>query len=115
MDMLSPAVLIEIFNVKYRVSEQALDHISDELDQFRCTISRVEDNDLAVTIYFGRNMNGMPAVEGEIRIDRVNERFEIVGVCEGFMLPAHGDWSVILEYLRQLTCPPLEEGDPLLL
>lgn len=114
MVMLSQAVLDEIFNVRYRVSEQALDHISDELDQFRCTVSHVEDNDLAVTIYFGRNMNGMPAVEGEIRIDRVNNQFEIVGVCEGFMLPVTGDWSVILEYLRQLTCPPTEDGLPLL-
>jgi len=110
MGMLSQTVLTEIFNVKYRVSEQALDHISDELDQFRCTISRIEDNDMAVTIYFGRNMNGMPAVEGEIRIDRVRKLFEIVGICEGWMLPAEGDWSVIIEYLRQLTAPPTEDG-----
>ena len=103
--MLSKAVLDEIFNVKYRVSDQALDHISDELDKFRCTVSHIEDNDHAVTIYFGREMNGMPSVEGEIRIDRITGNFEIVGICGGFMLPIEGDWSVIIEYLRQLTNP----------
>jgi len=103
--MLSQVILKEIFTVKYRVSEQALDHISDELDQFRCVVSRIEDNDLAVTIYFFRNMNGLPAVNGEIRIDRITRNFQIVGTCEGLMLPVEGDWSVILEYLRQLTCP----------
>ena len=105
--MLSQAVLDEIFNVMYHVSEQALDHISDELDIFRCAISHIEDNDLAVTIYFGRQ--AMPSVEGEIRIDRITGKFEIVGVCGGFMMPIEGDWPVIFEYLRQLTSPPEED------
>lgn len=103
--MLSQVILNEIFNIRYRVSEQALDHISDELDRFRCMVSRVEDHDLAVTIYFSRNMNGMPAVEGEIRIDRVTNTFWVVGICDGLMMPVEGDWSVILEYLRQLCFP----------
>jgi hypothetical protein len=107
--MLSKVVLDEIFNVRYRVSDQAIDYIADELDRFRCVIFRVEDNDLAVTIYFGRSMNGVPAAEGEIRIDRVNRQFEIVGKCCGFMLPAEGDWFVIVEYLRQLVCSPIED------
>lgn len=107
--MLSKAVLDEIFNVRFHVSDQAIDHISDELDKFRCTISHVEDNDLAVTIHFGRQMNGMPSVEGKIRIDRITGSFEIVGICGGYMMPIEGDWSTILEYLRQLTSPPEED------
>jgi hypothetical protein len=107
--MLSPVILKEIFTIKYRVSDQALDHISDELDQFRCVVSHIEDNDMAVTIHFQRDLNGLPAVKGEIRIDRMATNFQIVGACEGFMLPVEGDWSVILAYLRQLTCPPKED------
>lgn len=98
-------ILDEIFNLQHRVSDQAIDYISDELDSFRCTISEVEDNDVAVTISFGRSLNGMSKVVGEIRIDRLRKQFEIVGRCEGTMLPACGSWDVIIEYLRQLTNP----------
>jgi len=105
--MLPQPVLDEIFNVKYRVSDQALEYISDELDKFRCTISRIEDNDLAVTIYFGRNT--IPSVDGEIRIDRIFKNFSITGICNGLILPMSGDWGTIIEYLNRLTCP-IDEG-----
>lgn len=105
MGMMPPVVLDEIFNLQRRVSDQAIDHISDELDAFRCAISKVDDNDLAVTIHFGRSLNGMPEVKGEIRIDRLAKNFEIAGSCEGTMLPISGDWEMIIEYLRQLTDP----------
>lgn len=103
--MLSSIVLNEIFNIKYRISDQAIDHISDELDKFRCVISRVDDNDLAITIYFDRRIDNLPLVKGEIRIDRIMHDFGIIGFCDGLMLPAKGDWSMILTYLGQLTCP----------
>jgi len=102
--MLSSVVLNEIFNIKYRISDQAIEHISDELDKFRCVISRVDDNDLAITICFDRCINNLPIVEGEIRIDRVMNNFGIIGSCDGLMLPINGDWSMILTYLEQLTC-----------
>ena len=107
--MPSQIVLDEMFNVKFRVSEQALDFISDELDKYRCVISHVDDYDHAVVVHFGREMNGMPKVEGELRIDRIERNFEIVGTCEGLMLPVRGDWDMVTTYLRQLTCP--QEGD----
>ena len=103
--MMPPVILKEIFNLQHRVSDQAIDYISDELNIFRCVISEIEDNDLAVTINFGRSLNGMPKVNGVIRIDRLSKRFEIVGCCEGTMLPICGNWDVIIEYLRQLTNP----------
>ena len=102
---MSSVILDEIFNLQHRVSDQAIDYISDELDVFRCSISEVNDNDVAVTIHFGRSLNGMSKVEGEIRVDRLTKTFEIVGNCEGVMLPACGNWDMVIEYLRQLTNP----------
>ena len=103
--MLPQVIHDEIFNLQRRVTEQALEYIGDQLGTFRCTVSEIIDNDLAVTIRFGRSLNGIPEVEGEIRIDRMTKQFDIAGRCEGTMLPATGDWGVIIEYLRQLTDP----------
>jgi hypothetical protein len=103
--MMPSIILDEIFNLQLRISEPAIEYISDQLDSFRCTISSVDDHDVAITIRFGRSMSGLPDVEGEIRIDRFDKTFEVVGYCDGTMLPIKGDWELVIEYLRQLTDP----------
>lgn len=98
--MMPQVVFDEIFDLQHRISEQAIGYISDELDAFRCIITEVIDNDVAVTIYFGRSGT---LLEGEIRIDRLSQQFEIIGKYDSLILPISGDWDVVIEYLRQLT------------
>lgn len=99
--MLPQIVADEIFNLQHHISDQALDHIADELHLFGCVIDKVIDNDLAITIYF----NGPNNVEGEIRVDRLYKAFEIIGRSSELIMPVCGDWNMIVEYLRQLTTP----------
>ncbi len=101
MYTLPQVVLDEIFNLEFKVSDQAIEYISDELDKFGCVISNSFDYDMSVIIMFYKQHDkSHPYLEGELRIDRIQRRFEIcVKYGEETVLPAFGDWDLIIEYL----------------
>jgi len=100
-----PVIYDEIFNIEHKVSEVALDFIRDELDKYQIDIAHIIDYDHTIVIKFSKNLDGLPIVYGEIRIDRIYKCFTITGYCQGFLLPAIGDWNDIEQYLYHLVNP----------
>jgi hypothetical protein len=104
MNILPRAVVDEIFNLEFRVSEQALEYVEGEFSRFGCVVSNHCDYDVAVMVYFNRPADAAhPRLEGELRIDRIERRFEI-GVKYGdeLIFPAYGDWNLVTKYLTKV-------------
>lgn len=92
----------EIFNIEYKISRQAIDFILDEFDKYKIDIYDIIDYDHCVIIRFNRKLEGLPLVRGELRIDRIEKAFTISGYCDGYLLPAKGDWDMVVDYLHKL-------------
>lgn len=104
--MLSRIVEEELFNIQYRVGDMVIAQISEEIEKFLLSVNRVENNDFALTFYFGRNetYKPLPVVEGELRIDRLGKMFEIIAKCnDWYVVPAYGDWVTVHDYLSEIS------------
>jgi hypothetical protein len=104
MNTLPQAVAGDIFDLRYRVSDIAIEHLADELVKFGCIVSSTVNYDSAVVIYFSRaDDDTHPYLDGELRIDRIEQHFAIcVRYGDETILPAFGGWSLVEEYLNKL-------------
>lgn len=100
--MIPNAVIQEIFDIRFAVNDAALECIYDELQLYECAVSTVNNLDWVIIIKFNDNSKNLI---GELRIDRIKKTFTVVGYCNGFMLPAEGNWSTVEGYLDILTNP----------
>lgn len=104
MKMLPKPIIDEIFNLRYQVSDAAIDHICDELHRYGCVVDNHCNYDTSVILYFSRSADAVhPRLEGELRIDRIERQFDIAArYGEETILPASGDWSLVEEYLQKV-------------
>lgn len=94
---LPQVVLDEIFDLRYKISEQAVEHLADQLDEFECVVVGYVDYDMSMVIAFKRRD---PPAEGELRIDRTQGDFEIsIKRGDEMFLPRRGSWAMVIEYL----------------
>ena len=100
--MIKDQIINEILDLRYVVNDAALESIYDALACYDCNITTVNNLDWVIIIKF---VNKSKNLMGELRVDRVKKTFSIVGYCDGFMLPAEGNWHTVIEYLDYLTNP----------
>ncbi len=99
MNILPRPILDEIFNLQFQISDIAIQHFVDELDDLGFVVTNYINHDAAVML----NFSGEGMV-GELRIDRIRRCFDIIVKCEGaVVLPASGDWNLVVEYLQKVT------------
>lgn len=97
--MLPQLIADELFDLRHRPSDQAIDHLCDELHKFRLTVTHVDNYDLVIVINFT-----LPRGIGEIRLDRLTRMFEITAVNDNYTyLPRKGDWPMVEQCLSQLN------------
>jgi hypothetical protein len=97
--MLSTTIYDEIFNLKYKTGDMAIEFIIDEFCSHDLHVYNIEDNDLAVTFH-AKNKH----CRIELRIDRLNKVFDIVAQKDGWTIfPTRGDWNIIEAFLDKLT------------
>ncbi len=96
--MLPPIISSELFSIRHRVNDIAMEYIVDEFWKYRLRVTKIDDCDVFVYIDFvGTD------IEGELKIDRFQKHFEIVARNKNSMiLPAIGDWNIVLKYLTTL-------------
>jgi hypothetical protein len=97
--MLPKTIQKEIFNLQFKISDMAVEFISDEFQKLNFHINRVIDNDLAVTFYAeGQNCTI------EMRIDRLAQKFQLSASKDGYTyMPVVGNWDRIMGCMQQLT------------
>jgi hypothetical protein len=99
---MNPIIYRELFDLEYKVSRQAVDFILDEFDKYQIDAYDIIDYDHSVIIKFNRKLEGLPLVRGELRVDRIQKKFIISGYCDGYLLPARGNWDMVVDYLYKL-------------
>ncbi len=100
MKVLSEIVLHEIFDLRHKPNDVVLGHLFESVEECGLTIKQHFDYDHAIVIVFHRP--GDHPVAGEIRIDRIRQIFDVsIKVDEAVVLPASGDWDLVIEYLQK--------------
>lgn len=91
----------------------AIAHICDEIEKYQLDISKIDNNDCAITFFFARTAKEpLPEVQGELRVDRIAGNFEITAKCGGWtVMPVHGPWEVIHDYLLDISRVEQESSD----
>ncbi len=104
MKTLPKPITDEMFNLTHHITDQVLEHLVDELGEFGCVIVSHDDFDSSMLIHFRREPDAdHDLLEGELRIDRIMRRFEIVvKYGESVVFPAYGQWPLITEYLTKV-------------
>jgi len=93
--MLPETVKSELFDVRHHVGDMALEFICSKIEEFGFVVDEQENLDLAVRITF---KNGDD--HGELRIDRLQQEFEICAVVDGeTIFPMVGNWDLVLRFL----------------
>jgi hypothetical protein len=104
MKELPKVVTHEIFDVRHKPSDVALSHLFDDIEDLDLRVRNYFNYDHAIVIVFYRP--GDHPIEGEIRVDRIRRIFDVVAKVDGaVVLPASGEWELVLEYLQKLTRP----------
>lgn len=100
MKMLSEAVLHEIFDLRHKPNDVVLNHFFEDIEEYGLIVKQYFDYDHAIVIIFCRP--GDHPIVGEIRVDRIRRVFDIsIKVDGAVVLPASGDWGLVLEYLQK--------------
>jgi hypothetical protein len=99
--MLPNAIKKELFAIEYKINDIAIEYIIEELKKFNFEVSNILDCDASIIVDFEREIN---KTKGELRIDRIEQCFEISArIGDATFLPISGGWSIIEEYLSQLS------------
>ncbi len=95
-----PAIIYnELFDLTHPVSDITLSYIFDLLTASDLLISDYRNYDVMIIIAF---YNKEKDLIGELRINRMLKEFEICIQCgKVLILPAHGDWDLVTEYLQK--------------
>ncbi len=102
MRVLPKPVLGEIFDLRHKPSDVALGHLFDDLDDLGLIVRSSHNYDHAIVVHFSKP--GDHPLQGEIRIDRIRRVFDVSAMVDGVVvLPASGEWDLVLEYLQKLT------------
>lgn len=97
MNTLPIAIEGEIFNLRYRISDVAINHLADDLDSLGLTITGYEDMDHALVLLARHGDFNV-----EVRVDRIRRCFDAVArSTDNLFLPMSGNWLTVMEYLRE--------------
>lgn len=100
MTVLPLSISEEIFDLRCRPGDVALGHLYEDLENLGLVIKRIDNYDHAIIVVFHKP--GDHPIEGELRIDRIRRVFDISIMVDGeVVLPASGDWDLVLEYLQK--------------
>jgi hypothetical protein len=102
MDTLPLVIDEEIFDLRHRISEMALNHLTEDLDGLGLTITGYEDMDHALILTASHN-----DFKTEIRVDRIRCCFDVQTTApHGLFMPASGNWFAVMEYLQVTLADP---------
>ncbi len=104
MQELPMVVAHEIFDLRHKPNDIVLSHLFDDIENLGIQIRNHVDYDHAIVIVFHRP--GDHPIHGEIRVDRIRRIFDVSAKIDGaVVLPASGEWELVLEYLQKLVTP----------
>lgn len=100
VSMLPQIITDEFFNINAGVSDTAIEHIVDELSDYGYSVDHYSNYILAINFQFSNIHN---TIQGELRVNRIEKRFEISAVCGAdTIFPVWGDWLAIDKFLQML-------------
>jgi len=68
-------IVVDLFDVEYKPSKVAIDHIGDIIDGFGFQVENIDDYD--IRLWFDWRLAENKSVKGRLIIDRMNRTFEI--------------------------------------
>jgi len=99
MAALPNIISAELFNIQFRVSDVAIEHICSKIEEYQYVVGEVQNLDHAIYIDFGTG-----TAKGQLRIDRMAKSFEICVSADGItVLPTSGSWSDVTAYLDEVS------------
>lgn len=94
-------LLHEIFDLSTKPTAIAIEQLCDDIDTLGFVVKDFDNYDHALVVRFARQSDR--PVEGELRVDRIRQVFDIVALSNGsLILPASGDWDLVIDYLTSL-------------
>jgi hypothetical protein len=72
--MLPKPIIVDLFDIEYKPSRTAIDHIADIIENHGFVVTEIKDYDIRIWFPFRENEHG---VEGTLIIDRMDRTFEI--------------------------------------
>jgi hypothetical protein len=94
-------VIVDLFDVEYRPSQVAIDHVADLIEGFGFRVSDINDYDIRVWFNFGMVNRGL---DGKLIVDRMTRTFEIFAEDGGITYTAlkTKDFDQIEKFLQLL-------------
>jgi hypothetical protein len=68
-------IIVDLFDVEYRPSQVAIDHVADIVEGYGFSVSHINDYDIRV--WFNFEMADRGGLDGKLIIDRMSRTFEI--------------------------------------
>ena len=92
-------IVVDLFDIEYKASRVALDHLADVVDSKGFQVTKIDDFDIKIWITFGLDM-----LEGILIIDRLLRNFEIAASDHEVTYTAvvTRDFSTIEKFLELL-------------
>ena len=92
-------IVVDLFDIEYKASRVALDHLADVIDSKGFQVTKIDDFDIKIWITFGSGM-----LEGTLIIDRMLRNFEIAASDDEvtYTAVATRDFSTIESFLGLL-------------
>lgn len=100
--MLPSPVTIDLFDIEYKPSRAAIDHIADIIEGYGFSVYRIDNFD--IRIWFKFTLDGTN-LDGSLVVDRMQQSYEIIASTDNNYKYAPLDsknFQIIEEYLQLL-------------
>jgi hypothetical protein len=95
-------VIVDLFDIEYKPSRTAIDHIADVVESHGFSVNRIDNFD--VRIWYRLLKEGTD-LSGDLIVDRMSRTFEISADCDDqkYAALATKDFDLIEDYLKLLS------------
>jgi len=96
-------IIVDLFDIEYRASRVALDHLADVVENAGFRVTKIDDFDIKIWVSFTSPLN--PDLDGELILDRMLRKFEIAAKDNSVVYTAVStrDFSIIENFLKLLN------------
>ena len=95
-------IIVDLFDVEYKPSKVAIDHVGDIIENFGFSVESIDDYD--IRLWFNWRLTEDKAVTGKLIVDRMNRTFEITASSNDVVYTplVTRDFDLVEEFLRLL-------------
>ena len=109
--MLPKPIIVDLFDVEYRPSQVAIDHVADIIEGFGFSVSHINNYDIRVWFNFGMADSEL---DGKLIVDRMDRTFEIFAEAGEITYTAlktkeFGQVEKFLQLLEEDISDPMEQ------